>query len=293
MTKPFLLRLTPNRFKEAVYYRHFNRRYAAWRHLYKEARLAACPHVCMYDLLPGDVISGMLAFNGFHERELTKRIAQHAAAGGLLVDVGANMGYFSLLWTGLNALNRVVAFEPSPRNLRLFENNVAKNGLQDRITLVPTALADRAGSMSFDVGPTEQTGWGGISDVASKTSITVPVKRLDEELPNAQIAVLKIDVEGADTKVLFGCEALLKRQQVQTIYFEQNPRKIAAFGIKTEDARNFLQRLGYQCVPIFADGGEWVAFLKGSPEEVTRPPIARIIQILHLARVDQQYKKSG
>jgi hypothetical protein len=107
-------------------------------------------------------------------------------------------------------------------------------------------------------------GWGGISDVASKTSIAVPVTRLDEELPDTEINVLKIAVEGADSKVLFGCEALLKRQQVHTIFYEQNPRKIAAFGFKSEDAKDFLQRLGYQCAPIFADGGELVAFPKGS-----------------------------
>jgi FkbM family methyltransferase len=218
----------------------------------------------MYDLLPGDVISGMVAFNGFYERELTRRITHRAAARGLLVDVGANMGYFSLLWTGLNESNRAVAFEPSPRNIKLFENNINKNGLQDRITLIHKALADRSGSISFDIGPPEQTGWGGISDIASKTSITVPLTRLDEELPDVDIAVLKIDVEGADTKVLFGCEALLKRQQVHTIYYEQNRTKMAAFGIKAGDANDFLQGLGYQCVPIYADGGEWVAFPKAS-----------------------------
>jgi hypothetical protein len=160
MTKPLLLHLTPKRLKEAVYYRLDHRRQASWRHLYKIAPLAGCPQVRMYDLLAGDVISGMLAFNGFYERELTRRITQRAAVGGLFVDVGANMGYFSPLWTGLNKFNRAIAFELSPRNVQLFENNTSKNGLQDWMTLVPKAVADFPGNISFDVGPTDQTGLG-------------------------------------------------------------------------------------------------------------------------------------
>jgi FkbM family methyltransferase len=260
MTKPLLLRLAPNCFKEAVYYRYFNRRYANWHHLYKAARLTACPNVHMYDLVLGDVISGMLAFNGFYERELTKQIAHRAAAGGLLVDVGANMGYFSLLWTGINASNRAVAFEPSPRNIRLLDNNAVKNSLQDRITLMPKAVGSHCGSITFDVGPVQQTGWGEISAAESETNITVPITRLDEEMPEAEIAVLKIDVQGTDTQVLFGSENLLKQKRIRVIYYEQDGEKMEAFGVKAGEAEAFLQGLGYKCVPIFADCGEWSAF---------------------------------
>ncbi|MEY2490043.1 MAG: hypothetical protein QOC70_1985 [Verrucomicrobiota bacterium] len=214
----------------------------------------------MYDLVPGDVISGCVAFNGFYELGLTNHLARHAAKGGLLVDVGANMGYFSLLWAGLNPSATVVAFEVSPRNLDLFRNNVKKNHLEGRITVFPKAAGDHAGTMSFDPGPVEQTGWGTISARALVNSIPVSMVRLDEQLPGVRIDVLKIDVEGADTLVLFGCERLLKSQNIKIIYFEQNPEKMEQIGIAHGEARQFLQSVGYDSRCIGGNGQEWLAY---------------------------------
>jgi FkbM family methyltransferase len=208
----------------------------------------------MYDLIPGDVISGEIAFNGFCEWDLTRRIAEHATNGKFLVDVGANMGYFSLLWAGLSKAGRVIAFEAAPRNIGRFQNNIERNQIEDRITLIPKAAGDHAGTVTFDVGPAEQTGWGGISATPSATTITIPMVRIDEEIPDTKIDVLKIDVEGADTWVLFGCERLLKSQRIQTIYFEQNPQRMERLGIAPGDAQKFLQDIGYEYHPMGADG---------------------------------------
>jgi len=201
----------------------------------------------MYDLIPGDVISGCIAFTGFYEWGLTKLIARHAAKGGLLVDVGANMGYFSLLWAGLNRSAQVVAFEASPNNVRLFRNNVEKNYLEDRITIVPQAAGDHTGTVTFEVGTFEQTGWGGIATASSPTTIEVPMTRLDEYLSDRTIDLLKIDTEGADTLVLFGCEKLLKSRRIKMIYFEQNAVRMRQLGIAEGDAVQFLRDQGYQC----------------------------------------------
>src|SRR5437867_3007474 len=54
-----------------------------------------------------------LAWLGFCERELSRKLSRLARRGGVLVDVGANVGYFSILWVALNPRNRAYAFEPS------------------------------------------------------------------------------------------------------------------------------------------------------------------------------------
>jgi FkbM family methyltransferase len=260
MTRPLLSRILPNRFKPSLYYRHYHSRHDVWRHLFKAAPLALCSGVSMYDLIPGDVISGNLAFNGFYEWDLTRRIAEHATNGKFLVDVGANMGYFSLLWAGLSKAGRVIAFEAAPRNIGLFQNNIERNQLEDRITLIPKAAGDHAGTVTFDAGPADQSGWGGISATPSATTITIPMVRIDEELPDTKIDVLKIDVEGADTWVLFGCERLLKSRRIQTIYFEQNPHRMERLGIVPGDAQKFLQNIGYEYHPMGADDSTWIAY---------------------------------
>jgi FkbM family methyltransferase len=237
MTSPFLSNLFPNLIKEKLYYRYFHTRHSKWLRLFETAPLALCPNVSMYELLPNDVISGNIAFNGFYELALSRRIAQCAKDASLLVDVGANMGYFSLLWTGINQKGTAIAFEPQPRNLKNLENNINRNKLADRIQVIPKAVGDRVGFTQFDVGPVEQTGWGGISTSTSDTNITVPIVRLDLELANSKIDVLKIDVEGADTWVLFGCEELLRKQQIGRIFFEQNLGRMELLGIKTGEAQ--------------------------------------------------------
>lgn len=213
----------------------------------------------MYDLIPGDVISGCLAFNGFYEWEFTRQMARHAAKGGLLVDVGANMGYFSLLWTGLNSSATVVAFEASPRNVDLFQNNVKRNHLEARVAVLPKAAGDRTGTISFDPGPIDQTGWGGISAGPPANSIPVPMIRLDEQLPGLSIEVLKIDVEGADTLVLFGCEHLLKGRKIKMIYFEQNAERMQQMGMEQGEARRFLRSVGYDSRSLGQNEDAWVA----------------------------------
>ncbi len=117
----------------------------------------------MHDLIPGDEISGSIAFMGFYEWTLTKKIAECAAGGGLFVDVGANMGYFALLWVGLSRSGRVVAFEASPRNVSLLLNNIRQNLCEDRVTVIAKAAGDRDGPVRFDTGPVEQSGWGGLA----------------------------------------------------------------------------------------------------------------------------------
>jgi FkbM family methyltransferase len=260
MARPVFLSLLPKRLREHVYFSRYHSRHAAWRDLFTRAPLALCPDIAMYNLVVGDVISGCIAFNGFYEWGLTNLIAGHAAKGGLLVDVGANMGYFSLLWAGLHPSNRVLAFEASPRNVDLFRNNVMQNHFENRITIIPKAAGDCASVVSFDEGPLEQTGWGGISAERSPTTISVPMVRLDEELTDSRIDVLKIDVEGADTLVLFGCKGLLEHRKVGIIYFEQNAARMKQIGLTYGEAHQFLRNVGYDYASIGASDEEWCAY---------------------------------
>ena len=169
-------------------------------------------------------------------------------------------GYFSLLWAGTNPSARVVAVEASPRNIGLLRNNVKRNRFEDRVTVIPKAAGDHAGRIAFDAGPAEQTGWGGISRDSSANTITVPMVRIDEELRGTDIELLKIDVEGADTLVLLGCEGLLQERRIRTIYFEQNRQRMEQLGIPPDDAVRFLRDAGYECRPLGAHAMEWIAF---------------------------------
>jgi FkbM family methyltransferase len=260
MNRPWLLRWAPARIRQSIAARIYLGQYHKWQSLYRQQPLSYCPQVSMHDLVPGDQISGHIVFNGFHELALTREIVRLAHRGGLLVDVGANMGYFSLLWAGSNPRARVIAFEPAPQNVRAFRNNIVRNGLTKQVNVVQKAAGRNSGTVHFDRGPASQTGWGGITSECSRSTIEVPLIRIDRHLANTSIDVLKIDVEGADTWVLFGCEGLLRTKSISRIFFEENPERMAKLGIRPGEAKDYLADLGYACEPLCGTAGEWLAY---------------------------------
>lgn len=168
---------------------------------------------------------GFLLTSGLHPayaqmREGTFEVAETAVLSALLaqsdrfVDVGANLGYYTLL-----ALQRgvpAVAFEPQPQNLRCLYANLVENGWEDRAEVLPVALAARPGLLTLygASGPSASLvrGWAGYS---SRHRQQVPVSTLDglvgERFPGERLLV-KIDVEGAEYHVLQGAAHTLARR---------------------------------------------------------------------------------
>lgn len=252
--RPLLLNLSPYKLREWLAVRVYAPRAAHHAALFADAALDFAPGVRM-QLLPTDVAHRKIAFTGAYEMGLTRRIVDLAKAGGLLVDVGANFGYFSLLWAGNGGGNRVMAYEASPRNVAALRANVTRNGFGGRITVRDCAVGRENGTARFSLGPEEQTGWGGLG--AGQTGeLEVRVATLDSELADTpQIDVLKIDIEGADTWALFGARRLFDERRVHHVFFEENTQRMSALGIREGEASGFLRDRGYTVECIADDGG--------------------------------------
>jgi FkbM family methyltransferase len=250
MKRPFLLRVFPERVQMSLYWRHYRYKMQDWLPLYTAASLKYVSGVSM-DLIPGDGVSDLIAFTGLIEPKLTHRIVELGRQGGRFVDIGANIGYFSLLWSASNPHNDCFAFEASPRNVNLLRKNISQSGLDGQITVMPLAAGASKGKMQFDVGPVEQTGWGGLALEKTNRSIEVDVVRVDEIVGlDKPIQALKVDIEGADTWALMGCERLLKAKAVRQIWYEQNKVRMKDLGIPLEAAQEYLRSLGYKSRPL-------------------------------------------
>jgi FkbM family methyltransferase len=201
------------------------------------------------DLSKNDVGHQSIIFNGYYELELTKAIVNIGAKEGLLIDVGANYGYFSCLWAAQNSKNKAIAFEASPINIEPLTNNVNKNRLSNGITIMPIALGKEKGKLKFDLAnESQQTGWGGLSINNNLNLIEVDVDTLDNYAGKYNISkvdVLKIDTEGADTWVLYGAEKLLKEKKIDHIFFEANLDRMKLLNINESEAKSFLEKLDY------------------------------------------------
>ena len=144
--------------------------------------------------------------------------------GMTIVDVGANIGYYSLLAaTILDGTGKVIAFEPVPRNYDLFLKSMDENGFKN-ILPIQKALSNRNGSQEISLDAKDYS----TSSLSEKntpqplTSLQVETTTLDiclKEQRVSRVDVLKIDVEGAETLVLEGATETLKHTRLLLLEF--------------------------------------------------------------------------
>ena len=125
-----------------------------------------------------------------------------------VVDVGANIGAFSLYQSMVKHAQVVIAFEPSPVVFSRLAKNVEINGLNN-VRIVNAAAGNKPGLLSFSEEPMSVN-----CRVSESGSLRVPCVTLDAELSNIPVIdILKIDTEGYETQVLQGATETLKRTQ--------------------------------------------------------------------------------
>jgi FkbM family methyltransferase len=146
---------------------------------------------------------------GTAERPLQEALKRELAPGMTFFDIGANVGFVTLVAASLvGPSGRVVAFEPVPGNVAAIRENLALNGI-DWVELRQTAVARSAGSASLIVS--EVSAFSRLAHISvpseARDRIEVPVTSVDELLAASSVPkpdVIKIDVEGAELEVIEG-----------------------------------------------------------------------------------------
>jgi FkbM family methyltransferase len=256
------MRIRPLWLREKLYYRLYATRAAEAAELFEGAPVEFAPGVSM-NLLPSDVGHQVIAFTGFYELEVTRRIARLARAGGLMIDVGANYGYYSCLWAATRPANRVVAFEPVAANVAAMRANLARNRLESQVQVRAMALGRQSGRLPFKTGAAGQSGWGMLAGGDRIPDCEVSVVTADEALAGAEYAridVLKIDVEGADTWVIEGARKLLAGRRIRHVFFERNEPCMLSLGVRAGEAQRILREANF--IVEHLGGDEWHAELR-------------------------------
>lgn len=153
-----------------------------------------------------------LARTGSYEPDVSATLRAVLSQGATFVDIGANIGWFSLLGASLvGAAGRVVAIEPNPRNVALLRQSAKDNGF-DNIEVIAVALSERPGAVALETDGSN----GRIIPVDGPPATPVEAEfvvasyPLDDVLASAGIGradVIKMDVEGAEPLVLQGARA--------------------------------------------------------------------------------------
>jgi len=151
----------------------------------------------------------------YYEADVTNGAIQILSddPGGIVVDVGANIGWFTML--GRSLQHEVVAFEPNPMNqIRVCEALDMNDWGPDDVTLYPLGVGNEAARLSLKYG--SNPGEGSFKREGGTDAGSVEIVTLDsiaEERrwlsDSVQITLMKVDVEGGDPEVIFGAPRLL------------------------------------------------------------------------------------
>jgi FkbM family methyltransferase len=177
-----------------------------------------------FDAANREIASTILS-TGEYEGATLDAIRSLVGRDGTFIDLGANLGFFSvLIGRAVSAPGHVHAFEPTPATATLLRDNIVANGVEDRVTLVQQAVSDQQGTARFSLYASAQANQLAVAGTdGASGSIEVTVTTLDAYLASLgwpRVDVVKMDVEGVETKVLDGMRELIRRQPALRIIFE-------------------------------------------------------------------------
>lgn len=188
-------------------------------------------------------LTAFMAARGNPEPGLTRRFREVCRPGGTIVDVGANVGMYTLHGAAaVGPAGAVHAFEPTPDVATLLADNVQLNGFRESgvVTVHRSAVADEPGEAALAVYA-DNNGHNTLYPKAEgDQTVTVAVTTLDEALVGAPVDVVKIDVEGAELRVLQGMTRVLAASPGVTVFCELAAEHLVRTGSSAEE---FLRRL--------------------------------------------------
>ncbi|MET8486564.1 FkbM family methyltransferase [Streptomyces tendae] len=225
-----------------------------------------------------DLIQRYLYLFGAWEPHLTGWLRRRLRPGDGFVDVGANIGAFSVLAARLvGAEGRVVAIEASPDLHGSLVRNVRLNGLGN-VRALNAAVSDRARTLTFALASSRNTGANSIVpyDGPVESSFRARARPLPELLDAPEIAsarVIKIDVEGAEGSVVRGLAPLLGALRPDAeIAVEVSPERMARLGDRADDLLAVMRNAGFHVYRLANDyaPGSYPPALGGAPRAPVR-----------------------
>jgi len=201
-----------------------------------------------------DLDSLKLGVNGIYEPQETLLIQELVKPDWTCIDIGANIGYFTLIMA--KQCKYVYAFEPELNNFNLLKMNIELNKFGD-VTIYREAVGDYTGTKPLYICDTNN-GMHRLyksKHCGTRVAYVYTVRLDDYKLVDwPKIDFIKIDVEGAEYGVLTGMVELLIKDK-PTILMEFHPPSIKEYGVNPLDVYRFIYKLGYEIylIPNIAD----------------------------------------
>jgi FkbM family methyltransferase len=227
-------------------------------------------HQMRFDLDPGrpteSVILNFVGNGRLYEPDVAAVFARAIQPGDTVLDVGANVGIFSVLASRLAGPDGcVIGFEPAPDNLERLAANLALNDVAN-VTVVDRPASNRIETVVFHLNSDNDGGhslWNpGEHPHHEKSrenaqSIVMTTTTIDAEAAQLGFApprLIKIDTEGAEHRVLEGAVDLLEAFEIPYIVAELHEFGLAQMGSSQAKLRGFMADFGYDTFLLYYDG---------------------------------------
>ena len=180
-------------------------------------------------------------YEPFETELLTKEIR----LGQTIIDVGANIGYYTLLFSKLTGADgQVFAFEPEPLNYKILTENLAQNG-RTNVVAFNQAASDVPGNSFLYLSPENYGDHQAYASGEDRQRISIQMARIDDLVPGP-VDLIKLDIQGFEFHALKGMQRILRESLHLTIFIEFWPEGLRRAGSGAEEFLAFLRMLGFE-----------------------------------------------
>ncbi len=193
--------------------------------------------------------------DGFYEPFQSDLLVELGKHSNHFLDIGANMGFYSIALAAENSTLTVESFEPQPSVFEILRANTLLNQFESRIKLHNTGLGNLKDELTMYIP--RFTGTGGASfknlhdDEGEATQIRVPVSVLDDII-KTEADLIKIDVEGCELNVILGAAEIIRLSK-PTIMVELLRKWMKPFGHTPQMFLDVMFQQNYKCYAISKD----------------------------------------
>ena len=202
-----------------------------------------------------EILSRSIVYDKIWEPETTKLIKNIIHEGDVGIDLGANIGYFTMLMANLvGTSGKIFSFEPEPQNFEILQKNIKQNHLKN-VVANQSAIGDMNGKIKLYLSNTN-AGWHKVFpkqfvdyEVSDK-NIDVKICSLDKEFIDKKIDFIKMDIEGYEWNAIKGGKKILEENHDVKLIFEFFPMALRANNVKPDTVLTYLLDIGFHIYAI-------------------------------------------
>jgi FkbM family methyltransferase len=207
-----------------------------------------------------------LSVKGVYEETQTQFFKNNIKPGNLVFDIGANIGYYTLLFADLSKTGTIYAFEPDPSIAKIFKKNIAQNAISN-VAFHQNAVGNKNETLDLFLNEDNRGDNRIYAEGQDWKSQKVECIRLDDKFQNLAIDFIKIDIQGSEFGAIEGMANLIANSPNLSIVTEFWPMGMKMFGRDAYDYMQFFISRGFE---MYEFEQFKKSIIKISPEDVLK-----------------------